>query len=81
MLASVVTTGLVITGCGGSHDRSGPPTDPAVRRAQADVARALGSPTGYRGPARGPRARRGGLVVFVAGDLTNGGIAGAALGV
>jgi ribose transport system substrate-binding protein len=81
VLAGVVTTGLVAIGCGATHDRGAPPTDPAVRRAQADVARALSSPTGYRGPARGPRAQRGGLVVFVAGDLTNGGIAGAALGV
>jgi len=52
-----------------------------VRRAEANVASARASPAGYRGPARGPRAQRGGLIVFVAGDLTNGGIAGAALGV
>jgi ribose transport system substrate-binding protein len=74
-------TGLLAIGCGATHSRGAPPTDPAVRRAQADVSRALSSPTAYRGPARGPRAERGGLVVFVAGDLTNGGIAGAALGV
>ena len=81
MLAVVVAGGLVAGGCGANHG-SAPPTDPAVRRAQADVAaRAGASPAGYRGPARGPRARRDGLVVFVAGDLTNGGIAGAALGV
>ncbi|MDX6730322.1 MAG: ribose transport system substrate-binding protein [Baekduia sp.] len=79
-LLSVVTAGLVAMGCGATH-RTAPATDPAVRHAQADVARALSSATGYRGPARGPRAQRGGLVVFVAGDLTNGGIAGAALGV
>ncbi|MEA2232828.1 MAG: hypothetical protein QOD83_2644, partial [Solirubrobacteraceae bacterium] len=78
MVAGVVTTALVAIGCGATHDRGAQPTDPAVRRAQADVARALSSPTGYRGPARGPRAQRGGLVVFVAGDLTNGGIASAA---
>jgi ribose transport system substrate-binding protein len=76
-----MTAGLVAVGCGGTHVRGAPPPDPAVRRAQADVARALSSPTGYRGPARGPRAQRGGLVVFVAGDLTNGGIAGVARGV
>jgi ribose transport system substrate-binding protein len=75
-----MTTGLVAVGCGGTHVRGAPPIDP-VRRAQADVARALSSRTGYRGPARGPRAQRGGLVVFVAGDLTNGGIAGVARGV
>jgi ribose transport system substrate-binding protein len=56
-------------------------TDPVVRTAQADVSRALSSPAGYRGPADGPPAQPGGLVVFVAGDLTNGGIAGAARGV
>jgi ribose transport system substrate-binding protein len=77
----VGTAGLVVTGCGATNVGGARPTDPAVRPAQADVARALSSPTGYRGPRRGPRARRGGLVVFVAGDLTNGGIAGAALGV
>jgi len=81
VLAAVVMTGLPVVGCGASHDRGTPPTDPAVRRAQADVARALSSPAGYRGPARGPRGEPGGLVVFVAGDLTNGGIAGAARGV
>jgi ribose transport system substrate-binding protein len=81
VLASVVTTGLVAIGCGGTHVRGGRPTDPAVRQAQADVRGAFSSPTGYRGPAHGPRAQRGGLVVFVAGDLTNGGIAGAARGV
>jgi ribose transport system substrate-binding protein len=81
VVAGVVATGLVATGCGETHVGGTRPTDPAVRRAQADVARALSSKTGYRGPARGPRAQRGGLVVFVAGDLTNGGIAGAALGV
>jgi ribose transport system substrate-binding protein len=81
VLAGVITTGLVAAGCGGGHVRDPPPSDPAVRRAQADVARALSSPAGYRGPVNGPRAQRGGLVVFVAGDLTNGGIAGAARGV
>jgi ribose transport system substrate-binding protein len=80
-LAAIVTSGVVAIGCGATHRRSGAPTDPAVRRAQAVVPRALSARTGYRGPARGPRAQPGGLVVFVAGDLTNGGIAGAALGV
>jgi ribose transport system substrate-binding protein len=81
VLAGIVTTGLVACGCGADHDRGARTTDATVRRAQSDVARALSSPSGYRGPARGPRAQRGGLVVFVAGDLTNGGIGGAALGV
>jgi ribose transport system substrate-binding protein len=81
VLAGVVTAGLVAIGCGEADVRGARPTDPAVRRAQADVRGAVSSPTGYRGPARGPRAQRGGLVVFVAGDLTNGGISGAARGV
>jgi ribose transport system substrate-binding protein len=81
VVAGVVTTGLVVVGCGEPHVRGAGTTDPAVRRAQANVGAALTSLAGYRGPARGPRARRDGLVVFVAGDLTNGGIAGAALGV
>jgi ribose transport system substrate-binding protein len=81
VLAGLVMAGLVVIGCGGTHDHGTRPTDPAVRRAQADIKRAFSSPAGYRGPARGFRAQRGGLVVFVAGDLTNGGIAGAARGV
>jgi ribose transport system substrate-binding protein len=81
MLAGAATAALVATGCGGAPVRGAASTDPAVRRAQHEVARALASPTGYGGPAAGPRAQRGGLVVFVAGDLTNGGIAGAGLGV
>jgi ribose transport system substrate-binding protein len=79
--AAVVTTALVALGCGATDAGKAPPADPAVRRAQADVARALSSPAGYQGPARGPRAQPGGLVVFIAGDLTNGGIAAAAVGV
>jgi ribose transport system substrate-binding protein len=80
-LAGVVAIGFVAIGCGATHVRRAPATDPAVGRPQAAVARALTSQTGYRGPESGPRALRAGLVVFVAGDLTNGGIAGAALGV
>jgi ribose transport system substrate-binding protein len=81
VLAGVVTTGLVGAGCGATHGGGAQPADPVVRQARANIERALSTRTGYGGPARGPRARRGGLVVFVAGDLTNGGIAGAALGV
>ncbi|MEA2197924.1 MAG: ribose transport system substrate-binding protein [Solirubrobacteraceae bacterium] len=77
----VVATGLVAVGCGTTQVRKAPRADPFVRLAQTDVTRALSSATGYRGPASGLRAQRGGLVVFVAGDLTNGGIAGAAVGV
>ncbi|MEA2280441.1 MAG: ribose transport system substrate-binding protein [Solirubrobacteraceae bacterium] len=81
VLTGIVTTGLVVAGCGTDHHGGARPADALVRRAQADVARGLSPQTGYRGPASGPRAQRGGLVVFVAGDLTNGGIGGAAVGV
>jgi ribose transport system substrate-binding protein len=82
LLAAVaVTTGLLTVGCGGTGSTRAPSTDSTVRRAQAEVARALSSPTSYRGPEDGPRAAGGGLVIFVAGDLTNGGIAGAGVGV
>jgi ribose transport system substrate-binding protein len=80
VLAGIVTAALLAGGCGATHVRHAP-SDPAVRQARAAVARGLSSTAPYRGPVRGLRARRGGLVVFVAGDLTNGGIAGAALGV
>jgi ribose transport system substrate-binding protein len=81
VVAGVVTIGIVSGGCGGGHAHHAPAKDPVVRRAEVEVARGLSSPAGYRGPAHGLRARPGGLVVFIAGDLTNGGIAGAALGV
>ena len=45
------------------------------------VARALETTGDYRGPQRGPPAQRPGLIVFVAADLSNGGIAGVAQGV
>ena len=76
LLAAVVMCG---SGCG-SHGGGGE-ADPAVTRAQAEVARALETPGAYRGPARGQPAQPPGLVVFVAADLTNGGIAGVARGV
>src|SRR4051812_11393754 len=80
-LAVLVTTGLAVAACGAAHRPPPGSADPAVRRAEANVAGARTSPQGYRGPARGPKAQRGGVIVFVAGDLTNGGIAGAARGV
>lgn len=40
----------------------------------------MSSNTGYRGPRTGPRAQRATLIVFVAADVTNGGIAGVAAG-
>ena len=79
--AGAVMVALAALGCGHADDRRAPSSDPAVQRAKTEVERGRSSPEGYRGPARGLPARRGGLVVFVAGDLTNGGIAGAALGV
>jgi ribose transport system substrate-binding protein len=78
---AAVAAGLLAAGCGATRVRGSATTDPAVSAAQVDVARAVSSPTDYRGPASGPRAQGSGSVVLVAGDLTNGGIAGAALGV
>lgn len=68
-------------GCGGSDDAPSKSSDPVVRRAQADTQRALTSLSGYRGPTSGPRAQPAKRTVFVAADLTNGGIAGVARGV
>jgi ribose transport system substrate-binding protein len=78
---AAVAAALLAGGCGAMHRQGTTATDPAVARARADVARAASSLADYRGPASGPRAQAGGSVVFVAGDLTNGGIASAALGV
>ena len=56
------------------------PTDPVVRLAQKDIHAQLTSNAGYEGPASGPKAKRNQLIVFVAADITNGGIAGVAQG-
>ena len=56
-------------------------SDPAVERARIVVAHALNATGDYSGPLHGPPAQRPGLVVFVAADLTDGGIAGVARGV
>jgi ribose transport system substrate-binding protein len=77
-LLVALTMGSAITGCGGGVPA---PSDPEVRQATADVARAQASLAGFRGPRDGLRARPPRLVVFVAADLTNGGIAGVARGV
>jgi ribose transport system substrate-binding protein len=69
-----------VAGCGSGGGRPAS-TDPVVRRAMAEVARSQASLDRYRGPAAGPRAQPASLVVFVAADLSNGGIAGVALGV
>ena len=74
---------LVLNACGGQPSR-GPGTaseDPVVARARADVDRALRSLATFHGPAAGPSAQPSRLVVFIAADLTNGGIAGVAGGV
>jgi ribose transport system substrate-binding protein len=72
----------VAAGAGCGSDRGEPaPTDPSVNRARLSVDRALTSVADFRGPAAGPRAQPPRLVVFVAADVTNGGIAGVARGV
>ncbi|MDA0162623.1 substrate-binding domain-containing protein [Solirubrobacter ginsenosidimutans] len=68
-----------VTGCFGSKSRG--PSDPTVEQAQKGVERATTSIADYRGPATGSRAQRPRLVVFIAADLTNGGVAGVARGV
>jgi ribose transport system substrate-binding protein len=78
--AVVVAAALAMSACGGIEHGAGP-VDPAVRSAQASVTRGLRSLSGYRGPASGARAQSPGLVVFIAADRTNGGIAGVARGV
>lgn len=55
-------------------------TNPAVAHALAVVSGAMSLTSGYRGPLLGPPAQPSGEVAFVAADLTNGGIAGAARG-
>jgi ribose transport system substrate-binding protein len=72
----------MVGGCGGSthaprRDRS---VDPLVAYAMAQVGVAMDSDAGYGGPRSGPRAQHAGLIVFVAADVTNGGIAGVAAG-
>lgn len=68
-------------GCGGSKQNAPASSDPVVKQAQAELERAVTSAEEYRGPPAGPRAQPPSLVVFIAADLTNGGIAGVARGV
>jgi ribose transport system substrate-binding protein len=77
LLAALV---VAASGCTG-HPAAPGASDPVVQRAQAVVTRALGTTGDYRGPLSGPPAQRSGLIVFVAADLTDGGIAGVAQGV
>lgn len=82
VVVSALLAVLVLTasGCTGHPGALGA-SDPTVRRAQVVVNRALKTTGDYRGPQRGPPAQRPGLIVFVAADLTDGGIAGVAQGV
>ena len=80
LAAGLLLTALVAGGWGCSGQAKNG-ADPAIARARAAVDRAQSSVESYRGPASGPRAQPGGLIVFVAADLTNGGIAGVARGV
>ena len=70
--------GVLAGGCGGGNHAGA--ADPAVRHAQAAVDRAPPL-SAYRGPSHGPPAQPRALVVFVAADLTDGGIAAVARGV
>jgi len=81
-VSALLAAALVVTasGCTGHPDAQGA-SDPAAQRARAVVARALTTTGDYRGPLSGPPAQRPGLIVFVAADLTDGGIAGVAQGV
>jgi ribose transport system substrate-binding protein len=73
---------VLATGAGcGSQNGARAPTDAAVKRSRAAVDRALTSVADFRGPATGQRAQPRRLVVFIAADVTNGGIAGVARGV
>ena len=80
VVSTLLAALFIASGCTG-HAGARAASDPAVQRAQAVVARALKTAGGYGGPLRGPPAQRPGLIVFVAADLTNGGIAGVAQGV
>ena len=78
-LAVALTAVAAGAGCGA--ERGAAPTDPSVKQARATVDRALTSVADYHGPTAGPRAEPRRLVVFIAADVTNGGIAGVARGV
>jgi ribose transport system substrate-binding protein len=82
VLVSALLAALVVaaSGCTG-HPAAPGASDPAVRQALAVVTHGLNQTGDYRGPLGGPPARRSGLIVFVAADLTDGGIAGVAQGV
>jgi ribose transport system substrate-binding protein len=81
VVGPVLLAVLAFTAPGCTGQPAARAADPSVRQAQAVVARALNTTGDYRGPLRGPPAQRPGLIVFVAADLTDGGIAGVAQGV
>jgi ribose transport system substrate-binding protein len=75
-----IVAAAAAAGCGSRREQP-VSSDPVVRRAEAEVARATTSTASYRGPSTAPGAQPSRLVVFIAADLTNGGIAGVARGV
>jgi ribose transport system substrate-binding protein len=79
-LAVALTAVAAGAGCGSQHGAAAP-ADSSVEQAQKGVEHATMSVADYRGPPAGPRAQPPRLVVFIAADLTNGGIAGVARGV
>lgn len=81
---------LALSACGGSTATPAPsaasvaPSSAAndvVAAAKQFVADQLAAKAGWDGPADGPKAVAGGLIVFVGADLTNGGIAALSDGV
>lgn len=85
-LTLLATAGLCLGATSGCNDEStsasaSGSSDPAVRLAQERVRAQMRPRPGYRGPHTGPEAQSAELIVFVAADVTNGGVAGAAAGV
>src|SRR3954447_235500 len=84
-LTTLVFGSALVSACGGSGSAPSGLTaasrDQVVRHAQQVVHAQLTSNAGYLAPRTGPRAQPAGTIVFVAADVTNGGIAGVAKGV
>lgn len=85
ILVALGAASSLLAACGGSTSATqgvaaAASKDPVVRLAQKDIHAQLTSNAGYEGPASGPTAKRNQLIVFVAADITNGGIAGVAQG-
>jgi ribose transport system substrate-binding protein len=79
-VVGVLLAAFGLASCGGKH-KAGGTADPAVRQAGAAVDATPPPLSAYRGPSHGPPGQPPGLVVFVAADPTDGGIADVALGV